>query len=265
MLPRCCLLSLWGVSLLALGGRADDADLFERRVYEDADGGKLPYRLLLPRDYDDSKKYPLVLFLHGAGERGDDNQRQLIHGMGDFLRDEIRRKYPCFVVAPQCPQDQQWVAVPWSDDAHTMPEQPSAPLRQALELVDKLIERYAVDRDRLYITGLSMGGFGVWDAVQRRPDLFAAAAPVCGGGDTALAEKIAAVPLWAFHGDNDKTVKVKRSRDMIAALQQAGGSPRYTEYAGVGHNSWTATYRDPELYAWMFAQTRKKSGGDDAR
>jgi predicted peptidase len=137
-----------------------------------------------------------------------------------------------------------------------MPEQPSQPLRQTLELVAALQKEFSIDPARLYITGLSMGGFGVWDAIQRQPDWFAAAAPICSGGDVSLAKKITGVPVWAFHGDADGTVKVRRSRDMIAALKAAGGTPKYTEYQGVGHDSWTATYRDPELYKWLFAQKR---------
>ncbi|MEQ8789293.1 MAG: prolyl oligopeptidase family serine peptidase [Pirellulaceae bacterium] len=255
-LSNACLLAMAGLSAMTTSAFADETDAFQRRVYRDKDGGELPYRLLAPREYDAARQYPLVLFLHGAGERGADNQKQLIHGMGDFLRDEIRGKYPCFVVAPQCPQNKQWVAVPWSADEHTMPKTPSTPLRQAVELVDALTKEFSIDEDRLYVTGLSMGGFGAWDAVQRHPQKFAAAAPVCGGGDAALAKTIAGVPIWAFHGDQDNAVKVKRSRDMIEALKKAGGSPRYTEYPGVGHNSWAVTYRNPELYAWLFAQRR---------
>jgi predicted peptidase len=236
----------------------DDLAAFERREYRDAEGAVLPYRLLRPRDYDAAKRYPLVLFLHGAGERGTDNEKQLVHGMREFLREEMRADHACFVVAPQCPDKLQWVDTPWTAEKHTMPERPTVPLRQTLELLEKLPGEFAIDADRVYVTGLSMGGFGVWDALQRRPELFAAAAPICGGGDPAFAERIARIPLWAYHGDADTTVKVRRSRDMIAALKQAGGEPRYTEYAGVGHNSWTAAYRDEELYKWLFAQRRTK-------
>jgi predicted peptidase len=160
------------------------------------------------------------------------------------------------VIAPQCPDNQQWVEVPWTADEHRMPKEPSRPLAQTLELVTALQNEFSIDPDRLYITGLSMGGFGVWDAIQRQPDLFAAAAPVCSGGDATLAKQIKDVPVWAFHGDRDEAVKVRRSRDMIAAIQAAGGQPKYTEYKGVGHDSWTATYKDPELYKWLFAQKR---------
>lgn len=235
---------------------ADFRERFEKREYVDADGQKLPYRLLKPRDYDAKKQYPLVILLHGAGERGTDNTAQLVHGAGDFASDRIMESYPAFVIAPQCPVDKQWVEVPWTADEHRMPEQPATPLRQTLELMAELQKELSIDARRLYITGLSMGGFGAWDAIQRHPDRFAAAAVVCSGGDETLAKTIKDVPVWAFHGEEDGAVKVRRSRDMIAALKAAGGQPKYTEYPGVGHNSWTATYSDPELYKWLFAQRR---------
>jgi predicted peptidase len=129
----------------------------------------------------------------------------------------------------------------------------------ALKLLDNLPKLFSVDPDRIYITGLSMGGYGTWDALQRKPDYFAAAIPICGGGDVNGAEKMKDVPIWAFHGDADGAVKVSRSRDMIEALKAAGGKPKYTEYPGGGHDSWTATYKNPEVMAWLFEQKRKKS------
>ena len=250
-------LLLMSTTLTAADAKPDRRDRFEARTFVDADEGKLHYRLLRPKDYDPKQKYPLVLFLHGAGERGDDNSKQLVHAMNDFASDEIMAKYPAFVIAPQCPTGKRWVEVDWSADSHTMPAEPSVPLRQALQIVKDLQKEFSVDADRLYITGLSMGGYGVWDAIQRHPDLFAAAAPVCGGGDPAFAKQIARIPIWAFHGAEDTAVKPKRSREMIAAIEAAGGKPKYTEYPKVGHNSWAPTYSDPALYAWLFAQKKK--------
>jgi len=234
---------------------ADFHDLYEARTFQVADG-QLRYRLMTPVKVHEGQQYPLVLFFHGAGERGDDNTKQLIHGMADFASEANRRNYPCFVVAPQCPADQQWVDTPWTLDAHTMPDKPTAAMRLSLELVGALRKSLPIDPARIYVTGLSMGGFGVWDALQRKPQLFAAAAPVCGGGDTTRAKSMATIPLWAFHGGSDTVVKPSRSRDMIAALKAAGGKPRLTEYPDVGHNSWAPTYRNPEFYAWLFAQKR---------
>jgi predicted peptidase len=233
---------------------ADAEDVRER--YEFRVFKTLPYRLLPPKDYDAKKKYPLVVFFHGAGERGDDNEKQLVHGMADFASDDVMEEYPCIVIAPQCPADVQWVDTPWTADSHTMPKQPTQPMRLSLELIGVLQNEFSIDADRIYVTGLSMGGFGTWDAIQRQPKRFAAAVPICGGGDPAFAKQIAKMPIWTFHGDNDGTVKVKRSRDMFAAINEAGGSPQHTEYGGVGHNSWTATYANRELYAWLFAQKR---------
>jgi predicted peptidase len=238
---------------------ADWSDMYEARVYADPEDGKLLYRLMKPKDYDAQRKYPLVLFLHGAGERGEDNMAQLKWGCEDFASDKNRKQHPCFVVVPQCPENEQWVDVPWTADRHTMPEKPTAALRMSLELLAALEKEFSIDADRVYITGLSMGGFGVWDAVQRHPDRFAAAAPVCSGGDPQFAERIAHVPIWAFHGAKDTVVKPHRSREMVEAIQAAGGRPKHTEYPDASHNSWTPTYANPELYAWMFGQRRAPS------
>ena len=252
LLAFCLVLGMTS-SLLA----ADAKELFEARTFK-SDAGELKYRLLKPKDYDTNKKYPLVIFFHGAGERGDDNAKQLVHGMGDFASDKIRDKYPAFVIAPQCPSDKQWVNVPWSNDKHTMPKEPSQPMQLSLELLTALQKEFSIDASRLYVTGLSMGGFATWDIIQRKPDLFAAAAPNCGGGDAEGSKTIAKLPIWVFHGDNDTAVKTQRSRDMVAALRAAGGDPKYTEYPNTGHNSWSATYSDPKFYEWLFAQQKKK-------
>lgn len=240
----------------SIASAADHRDRFEAREYNDAAGHALPYRLLSPKELEPGERYPLVLFFHGAGECGTDNQKQLVHGMNDFASDEIMTRFPCFVVAPQCPDGQQWVDTPWTADSHTMPEKPTESLRQSLELVESLLEELPVDSRRIYLTGLSMGGFGVWDALQRHPDRFAAAVPICGGGDVALAAKIKHVPIWAFHGDGDTAVKPHRSRAMIEALRNAGGRPKYTEYENTGHDSWSRTYADPKLYEWLFGQKK---------
>jgi len=235
---------------------AENRDRFEARVYQDGDY-KLPYRLLRPKYDDAKKKYPLVIFLHGAGERGDDNQKQLVHGMNDFASDEIMAKYPTFLMAPQCPEGEKWADVDWGAMSSTLPEKPSRSLAAVMKAADALQKEFPIDAGRIYITGLSMGAYGVWDALARWPEKFAAAAPVCGGGDPAYASKMTDVPIWAFHGDEDKAVKVQRSREMIAALKATGATPKYTEYPGVGHDSWTRTYSDPALYEWLFVQRRK--------
>lgn len=234
--------------------RPDLGTLLEKKVFTGADGGKLPYRLMKPGTVEAGQTYPLVIFLHGAGERGTDNEKQLVHGVTDFAR--ARAKYPCYFLAPQCPEGQRWVEVDWSMPAHTMPKEPAAALRHVQELIDAVRKEYPVDAERIYATGLSMGGYGAWDLVCRRPELFAAAVVVCGGADEGQAARVKDVPVWLFHGAKDGAVLPARSRNMVQALKKAGGQPRYTEYPNVGHDSWVRAYRDPEMLAWLFAQRR---------
>ncbi len=256
-----CLAVFCAMFALVLPGRsllaADPREVFEARVFSGGEGKKLNYRLMRPQDYDASRKYPLVLFLHGAGERGDDNVAQLVHGMADFAKDENRAKYPCFVLAPQCPKGQKWSDADWSSDRSELPAKPSEAMQLTLDVIAALQKEFSIDDHRLYVTGLSMGGYGTWDLIARFPERFAAAVPVCGGGDEKQAKRLVRIPIWAFHGDQDMAVKPIRSRNMIAAIKEAGGEPKYTEYPGVGHDSWVKAYSDPEMLKWMFAQSRK--------
>ncbi|MDX9979966.1 MAG: PHB depolymerase family esterase [Lentisphaeria bacterium] len=243
-------------SLLAISLTAEEA--FEAKVHTSAEGKSLNYRIHLPANMDAAKRYPLVLFFHGAGERGTENTRQLIHGARDFLAFSAKTNTPAIIVAPQCPPNEQWVNTPWSDLSHTMPPEPSEVMRLTIGLLRECIQTLPVDSRRVYVTGLSIGGFGTWDIIQRHPEIFAAAMPICGGGDTALAPKLAKLPIWVFHGDNDTVVKTVRSRDMVAAIEKAGGKPRYTEYPGVGHNAWSPTYGNGEVLAWLFSQKKSE-------
>lgn len=235
-------------------------ELYTAKVFQDATGKKLPYRIMQPEGYsaDTTSKYPLVVFLHGAGERGTDNLKQLVHGTKEFAKPENRQKYPCFVIAPQCPEGKRWVEVDWALRSHQQLPEDSESAKLTLEVISALQKEFRIDSKRLYVTGLSMGGFGTWDLITRHPDLWAAAVPVCSGADEATAEKIAKLPVWAFHGDKDTVVIPERSRNMIAAIKKAGGTPLYTEYPNVGHNSWDAAYADPKMMEWLFAQKRKE-------
>lgn len=235
--------------------------MFEPRQYVADNGDVLNYRLLKPadynpQDYDASKKYPLVVFLHGAGERGQDNTAQLKHCLAEFCRPERRKAYPCYVLAPQCPTGQKWVDLDWSQDEPAYPEAVSRPLELTLELVDSMLADAAIDNRQVLIAGLSMGGYGTWDALLRRPKLFAAGIPICGGGDAARAAALTEIPIWCFHGEKDAVVPPQRSREMIDAIRAAGGSPRYTEYPGVQHDSWTRTFANDETFEWLFAQRK---------
>lgn len=230
---------------------------FEARTYQGADGKSLPYLMLRPADYhaDQGKKYPLLVFLHGAGERGNNNGPQVKLGRGFFL---AAAKHGCFVVAPQCPVKARWVEVDWGAKSHVMPEQPSVPMGLLLELLPKFMSEFAIDPDRVYVMGLSMGGYGTWDIIQRKPEMFAAAVPICGGGDVTKADRLTKLPIWAVHGGRDNVVPVSRSRDMIAAIRKAGGEPKYTEAPTVRHDAWNIAFGDPEIAKWLYAQRRAK-------
>ncbi|MSR32054.1 MAG: phospholipase [Gemmataceae bacterium] len=229
--------------------------LLSRETIE-SKGKKLSYRFMQPVKTEEGKKYPLVIFLHGAGERGSDNEAQLVHGVKDFASAEARKTNPCFLIAPQCPNGKKWVEVNWSAKAHAMPEEPSESFALLYQLLDKVQKEYPIDAKRVYVTGLSMGGYGAWDLISRWPERFAAAAPVCGGGDEKTAAKAAKIPVWAFHGSKDTAVPPDRSRNMIAALKKAGATPKYTEYPDVGHDSWNRAYADPAMHRWLFSQQK---------
>jgi predicted peptidase len=244
---------------LAFSGAAGAAEP-EAKEFQ-ADGKTLLYRILKPTDTEAGKKYPLVLVLHGAGERGNDNKKQLVW-FWDAKKPRVLGRpevaaAKAFVVVPQCPDGKQWVDVPWAKGSYKSPEI-SEPIKLTLGLVDSLIKDLPIDPDRVYVMGMSMGGFGAFDAAQRRPELFAAIVPICGAGDPARAKDIAHIPVWAFHGDKDDAVPVAGSRDMIAALKKAGADPKYTEYPDTGHNSWSPAFDEKEFWNWIFAQKRMK-------
>lgn len=221
-------------------------DKFEALTF---DGGRdltLPYRFFKP-EQKKGKKYPLVIFLHGAGGRGNDNKKQILDqivGPCLWALPANQAKHPCFVMAPQSGGRWAWSA------------KPAASLKK---LIDKIAKEFPVDTSRIYITGLSMGGYGTWRMLADYPDFFAAAMPVCGKGDVKSAPAIVKhkTPIWAFHGARDPVVPAEGSRSMVAAIKKAGGFAKYTEYPDVGHNSWEGAYSDPDLLEWTFAQQRK--------
>jgi predicted peptidase len=238
---------------VALAGRNA---LYEKAIFS-ADSKTLNYRVLKPAKIEEGKKYPLVLFLHGAGERGTDNEKQLVHGSSLFTQSANRAKFPAYVVFPQCPENKMWVDVPWGDKKpHTMPKEPGEPLKLTKQMLDGFIKDNAVDPSRVYVMGLSMGGFGTWDFIARYPDFVAAAVPICGGADDSTASAIKHLPIWAFHGADDTVVHTVRSQSIAAALKKVDGKIRYTEYPKVGHNSWSPAFAESELLPWLFAQKR---------
>lgn len=196
-------------------------------------------RLMAPADQRHS--LPLVVFLHGAGRRGEDNVQQLKGFPEQMASVRWRHRFSCLILAPQCPADAHW----------------SDCMVELEELIDHVLGEYNVDRSRVYLTGLSMGGFGSWELAARRPEVFAAFVPICGGGNPRWASGIAEIPVWAIHGDVDDVVPVERSREMVEAVLQCGGTVKYSELSGVGHDSWTATYADPDgVISWMFEQSK---------
>jgi predicted peptidase len=231
-------------------------EIYEPREYISDEGDTLRYRVMFPNEFEENKTYPLLLFLHGAGERGNDNTAQLTWGVDAFAAEDFRKDHPAIVIAPQAPEGTFWANLNWRDEGAGLMEEPALPLKLTHELVLKMAVEYPVDENRLYITGLSMGGFGTWDLITRHPGLFAAAMPICGGGDPSKADRIAELPIWNFHGALDTIVPPRLSRDMIRAIRKAGGSPGYTEYPGVGHFSWIPAYNDRFVLDWLFGQSR---------
>ncbi|ACU02314.1 phospholipase/Carboxylesterase [Pedobacter heparinus DSM 2366] len=217
----------------------------------------LPYRLLYPLNYNKNKKYPIVVFLHGSGQRGNNNEAQLT-GVPKRLTDSAGRvKYACFILAPQCSKKDVWVKFPNFPASLETTKLATPATKSVLAKLDLLIKNLPIDPKRVYVTGYSMGGEGAFDFLARRPGLFAAAIPICSVSDTAKARLIYKIPIWAFHGDQDDVNDVKYSRLMITALENRKGTPKYTEYQGVKHNSWLKAYEEPGLFDWLFSQRRR--------
>jgi len=196
------------------------------------------YLLYLPDGYSDEEKYPLLVFLHGAGERGDDLELVKIHGPPKLI--EAGHDFPFIIVSPQVPLD-EW----WSPDT-------------VVWLTKEIMDNYSVDTERVYLTGLSMGGFGTWRTTTKYPEMYAAIAPICGGGDPSKAHLIKDVPVWVFHGAKDDVVPIKRSEEMYDALKEYGNI-EFTVYPEANHDSWTKTYENPKLYEWLLSHKRKSS------
>ncbi|MDZ4680050.1 MAG: prolyl oligopeptidase family serine peptidase [Saprospiraceae bacterium] len=228
--------------------------LFSFEQYLNGKGDTLRYRQLVP-DYGPAKKFPLVVFLHGSGERGNDNEAQLKWGVMNFASDENMKQYPAIVIAPQCPAGISWSNFSGGDNRELLLQPAAAkPMELLVELVKKAAKTLPIDTSRIYITGLSMGGFGTFDAIARHPNLFAAAVPVCGGGDVSKAPTISHIPIWIFTGAEDGAVNPGFSFEMVGALTKAGAHPGFTQYPEVGHFSWIGAYSDPMMMAWLFRQ-----------
>jgi predicted peptidase len=251
---KACLLTL--LTCLSAAPLFAQSSRFSANTYVEK-GDTLRYRMLYP-DANKYRKYPLVIFLHGSGERGSDNEAQLKWGVMNFASDQNMSLHPALVVAPQCPEKMSW-----GNSARgkvvgqlTLNAEPSQPMRLLMGLIKQLIATMPVDTNRIYITGLSMGGFGTYDALERYPSLFAAAVPVCGGGDTTRVAAIAHIPMWIFQGAEDPAVDPAYALQMLEALTKAGAHPGFTQYPEVGHFSWIGAYSDPAMMDWLFRQHR---------
>ncbi len=239
------------LGVLPLTARAENKDHgFLDRVHKDADGTEAKYVLFIPHDYKGDKPCPVILFLHGAGETGTDGKRQAQVGLGKAVKAH-EDTFQFITVFPQS-QKRTWQAG-------------SADADRALAILDEVMKEYKTDPDRVYLTGLSMGGYGTWSLAAKYPDRWAAIAPICGGagrsgsGAESIAEKVKDLPCWCFHGGSDPTVPVSQSRTLMKALWNAGGHPNYTEYPGVGHNSWDKAYATADLYDWFLKHQRKSA------
>ena len=253
-----------------------EPDGYQKCRYTDEFGQTMSFFLHVPALGGPLQKYPLVLVLHGGGERASPGmtpaEGQAVLVRSPYVKcwvtkaahlDEpsVQSRWPSFIVVPQLGDLSRWVDVPPGHGSYQLAPRPTEELRMAKEVVDLLRQKYGdVDSNRLYITGISLGGYGTWDAIERWPNYFAAAVPVSGAGDPSRASELKDLPIWVFHGAGDPIVPVSGSRDMVQAILAAGGQPRYTEYAGAKHDIWARAYAvdttspSASLFQWLFSQ-----------
>ena len=233
------------------------------------DGHTLLYRILYPVNYNPKIKYPLFLVLHGAGEKGNDNVAQLTHGSYVFLNEINRESHPAIVIFPQCPSDSFWASITEKDRYafdFKYSDKLNWPTQAAVDLVKSFVKDKNADKERLYITGISMGGMGAMEIISRNPDMFIAAAIICGGADLTYVDKyVKKVNFWIFHGDSDPTVPVEYSRKLTAALRAGGGNVKYSEYPGVKHESWDRAFAEFDFYSWFFNFRKKYDNSQRGR
>ena len=225
--------------------------------YCESDNG-MPYRYYAPENYSEEYAYPVVVFLHGAGERGTDNQATLIHVLQDWFNDTESPIYQSIVIVPQCPEGEQWVNTPWGDgsyDSDAVGE--SDAIKEVLAILKDVCEQDSVNLNRIYIAGISMGGYGTWNLLMNHSDIFAAGMPICGAADLSKAEVLKDMPIVAFHGDRDSVVPTSGSRDMYQAILEAGGDKiQYIEVPNTDHNSWSYAASRGDILRWMFEQRK---------
>jgi predicted peptidase len=255
------LIGLLLISLLITSAFAQDLLKFKKENFVKG-GDTLKFRILYPENFDATKKYPLVFFLHGAGERGNDNEKQLTHGSKLFLADNFRKDHPSIVIFPQCPESSYWSNV----EIETVTGKrffnflkggtPTKAMELLLGLTDEMENKPFTDKAKIYVGGLSMGGMGTFELLRRKSKTFAAAFPICGGDHIANVKKYKKVPLWIFHGGLDDVVNPQLSYGVYHALKELGHTPKFTVYPKANHNSWDATFAEPGLLEWVFSHQK---------
>ncbi|WP_126969402.1 carboxylesterase family protein [Gynurincola endophyticus] len=253
-----CLLCVFSLNTMA-----QNLDLFEKKVYVSPAGDSLPYRILYPENYNPKKKYPLLIVLHGAGERGNNNTAQLVHGGSLFVNEANRSAFPAIVVFPQCPADSYWSNVTFRYDdkgkrtfVYDIYNPPTKAMSALMSFIQADLLKRKIESKRVYVMGLSMGGMGTYELVYRMPKTFAAAVPICGGGDIRSAANLTK-PVWRiYHGEVDDVVPPQLSVDMYDAIVLAGGKATIKIYPGVNHGSWNSVFAEPDLLQWIFKQKK---------
>ena len=232
---------------------------FEKQYFTYKDT-TIPYRFFKPENIIEGNKYPLIITFHGAGERGSDNEKHIqLHGLATtWAEEKNQKKYPCFILSPQCPEDKRWVEVDWKTKIVNQNSFSFSDLLiTVMELLNKIKKENPIDGSRIYLVGLSMGGFAVWELITRFPNKFAAAIPMSGGGDPSKIKKIKNLPIWAFHGEKDSVVPVEASRNMVNALKKINAKIIYSEIKGKAHAIWQEIFDNQLLGDWLFAQKKK--------
>ena len=253
----CVTLLLCALSVSVSAVRPDEGRTI-RQVYvnEELDGYEIPYVLYLPADYDEAKDYPVLLLLHGAGERGNDNELQLFHAVDELYETRPALMDDCIFLIPQCPEGELWVDWPWENGNYALDDIPeSKALSTVMKILDGVLNEYAADENRVYIMGISMGGFGTWDALVRHESVFAAGVPLCGGGDPTKAEILREIPIWCVHGTVDSAVPFAGTEEMYNTIAAAGGERiTFEPMEGMDHNIWDYATTNGDLIDWLFAQ-----------
>ena len=244
------------VFLMFSNSNSQDLELFEKETFE-FEKETLNYRILKPLNYNPNKQYPVHLFLHGAGERGDNNTTQLTHGGELFLKEKNREQFNSWVIFPQAPKKDWWgYKDPYKFDYNVTE---SKAIELVVKFMDEFIKRKDVNTNKIYVSGLSMGGMGTFVILNLRPEMFAAATPICGDGDPSLVSNYSKkVPVWIFHGSDDAVVSPKKSLKMAKAIIENGGSPKITFYENVGHDSWNNAFAEKDFLKWIHSKSKKQ-------